>query len=192
MGATEVHAKKLGIIGYGNIDSQLAVLAKAIGMRVIFYDRTDKLQHGNVHSRPKASMNCSPGPTLSRCTCPTRQNARHDHRARDPRHAVRRLFKQQCPQQGRPHRRSRCPSQRPAPPRRGDRCLPRRAQVQCRHIRLAITGSRQRHSDTTRRRFHRRGTGAYRLGSRPQVHRVIRRRHHGQRYQFPAGPALAA
>jgi D-3-phosphoglycerate dehydrogenase / 2-oxoglutarate reductase len=48
MGATEVLAKKLRIIGYGNIGSQLAVLAKAFGMRVIFYDRTDKLQHGNV------------------------------------------------------------------------------------------------------------------------------------------------
>jgi D-3-phosphoglycerate dehydrogenase len=48
MGATEVRAKKLGIIGYGNIGSHLAMLAEAIGMRGIFYDRTDKLQHGNV------------------------------------------------------------------------------------------------------------------------------------------------
>ena len=48
VGSTEVRAKTLGIVGYGNIGSQLAVLAEAIGMRVIFFDRTDKLQHGNV------------------------------------------------------------------------------------------------------------------------------------------------
>ncbi|MGE0854941.1 MAG: phosphoglycerate dehydrogenase [Hyphomicrobiaceae bacterium] len=48
IGSGEVRAKTLGIVGYGNIGSQLAVLAEAIGMRVIFYDRTDKLQHGNV------------------------------------------------------------------------------------------------------------------------------------------------
>lgn len=48
VGATEVRAKTLGIVGYGNIGSQLAVLAEAIGMRVIYYDHTDKLRHGNV------------------------------------------------------------------------------------------------------------------------------------------------
>ncbi len=47
-GAGEVRAKTLGIVGYGNIGSQLAVLAEAIGMRVIFFDLTDKLRHGNV------------------------------------------------------------------------------------------------------------------------------------------------
>ena len=46
--AYEVRGKTLGIVGYGNIGSQLAVLAEAMGMRVIFYDRTDKLRHGNV------------------------------------------------------------------------------------------------------------------------------------------------
>ena len=44
----EVRGKTLGIIGYGNIGSQLAVLAEAMGMRVIYYDHTDKLRHGNV------------------------------------------------------------------------------------------------------------------------------------------------
>lgn len=48
IGANEVRAKTLGIVGYGNIGSQLAMLAEAMGMRVIFYDRTDKLRHGNV------------------------------------------------------------------------------------------------------------------------------------------------
>ena len=48
VGANEVRAKTLGIIGYGNIGSQLAMLAEAMGMRVIYFDRTDKLRHGNV------------------------------------------------------------------------------------------------------------------------------------------------
>jgi D-3-phosphoglycerate dehydrogenase len=34
--------------GYGNIGTQLAVIAEAMGMRVIYYDHTDKLRHGNV------------------------------------------------------------------------------------------------------------------------------------------------
>lgn len=44
----EIRGKTLGIVGYGNIGSQLAVLAEAMGMRVIYYDHTDKLRHGNV------------------------------------------------------------------------------------------------------------------------------------------------
>ncbi|MBX9590476.1 MAG: phosphoglycerate dehydrogenase [Hyphomonadaceae bacterium] len=47
-GSSEVRGKTLGIVGYGNIGSQLAVLAEAIGMRVIYHDHTDKLRHGNV------------------------------------------------------------------------------------------------------------------------------------------------
>jgi len=50
-GAHEVRGKTLGIIGYGNIGSQLAGLAEAMGMRVIFYDPTDKLNRGNVEPR---------------------------------------------------------------------------------------------------------------------------------------------
>ncbi|MGL4286288.1 MAG: phosphoglycerate dehydrogenase [Phreatobacter sp.] len=44
----EIRGKTLGIVGYGNIGSQLAVLAEAMGMRVIYFDQTDKLRHGNV------------------------------------------------------------------------------------------------------------------------------------------------
>jgi D-3-phosphoglycerate dehydrogenase / 2-oxoglutarate reductase len=44
----EVRGKTLGIIGYGNIGSQLSYLAEAIGMRVVFFDHTDKLRHGNT------------------------------------------------------------------------------------------------------------------------------------------------
>ncbi len=50
VGCHEVRGKTLGIIGYGNIGSQLAVLAEAMGMRVLFHDRVDKLRHGNVEA----------------------------------------------------------------------------------------------------------------------------------------------
>jgi len=43
-----VRGKTLGIVGYGNIGTQLAVLAEGMGMRVIYHDHTDKLSHGNV------------------------------------------------------------------------------------------------------------------------------------------------
>jgi D-3-phosphoglycerate dehydrogenase len=46
----EVRAKKLGIVGYGNIGSQLSVLASALGMHVYFYDVEPKLAHGNARS----------------------------------------------------------------------------------------------------------------------------------------------
>jgi len=50
----EVRGKTLGIIGYGNIGSQLSNLAEAFGMRVVFYDHTDRLRHGNTE--PTASL----------------------------------------------------------------------------------------------------------------------------------------
>jgi D-3-phosphoglycerate dehydrogenase len=44
----EIRGKKIGIIGYGNIGSQLSVLAEAIGMEVHFYDLDEKLPLGNA------------------------------------------------------------------------------------------------------------------------------------------------
>ncbi len=46
--AREVRGKNLGIIGYGNIGKQLSVLAEALGMRVYYYDREDRLALGNA------------------------------------------------------------------------------------------------------------------------------------------------
>ncbi|MEO6508820.1 MAG: phosphoglycerate dehydrogenase, partial [Patescibacteria group bacterium] len=47
-GSHEVRGKRLGIIGYGNIGSQLSVLAEMMGMEVYFYDIVDKLALGNA------------------------------------------------------------------------------------------------------------------------------------------------
>ncbi len=46
----EVRGKKLGIIGYGNIGSQLSVIASGLGMHVYYYDTENKLSHGNAQS----------------------------------------------------------------------------------------------------------------------------------------------
>src|SRR5687768_17991092 len=47
-GSYELRGKTLGIIGYGNIGSQVSVLAEAMGMKVIFYDTETKLPLGNA------------------------------------------------------------------------------------------------------------------------------------------------
>lgn len=47
-GSYELRGKTLGIIGYGNIGSQVSVLAEAIGMKVLFYDTGTKLPLGNA------------------------------------------------------------------------------------------------------------------------------------------------
>nr|MDO8109029.1 phosphoglycerate dehydrogenase [Candidatus Sigynarchaeota archaeon] len=48
----EVRHKKLGIVGYGNIGTQLSYMAESVGMHVYFYDILPKLPHGNAMSVP--------------------------------------------------------------------------------------------------------------------------------------------
>jgi D-3-phosphoglycerate dehydrogenase len=47
-GAHEIRGRTLGIVGYGNIGTQLSVLAENLGMKVLFYDAADKLALGNA------------------------------------------------------------------------------------------------------------------------------------------------
>jgi D-3-phosphoglycerate dehydrogenase / 2-oxoglutarate reductase len=47
--SNEIRNSTLGLIGYGNIGSQLSVLAEAIGLRVQYYDVEEKLALGNAN-----------------------------------------------------------------------------------------------------------------------------------------------
>jgi D-3-phosphoglycerate dehydrogenase / 2-oxoglutarate reductase len=60
-GSYEVRGKKLGIIGYGKIGSQLSVLAEDMGMEVYYYDTLEKLAMGNArkcHSLKELLKKC--------------------------------------------------------------------------------------------------------------------------------------
>lgn len=48
----EIRGKTIGIIGYGNIGSQVSVLAEALGMRVVYHDIIAKLSLGNATQLP--------------------------------------------------------------------------------------------------------------------------------------------
>lgn len=47
-GSREIRGRTLGIIGYGNIGTQLSNVAEAVGLRVVFFDTADQLAHGNA------------------------------------------------------------------------------------------------------------------------------------------------
>lgn len=49
-GSYELRGKTMGIVGYGNIGTQVSILAEALGMKVIFYDIVTKLPLGNAES----------------------------------------------------------------------------------------------------------------------------------------------
>ena len=50
--AYEVRGKTLGLVGYGNIGSQISVMAESVGMKVRFYDTVTKLPLGNAQQVP--------------------------------------------------------------------------------------------------------------------------------------------
>ncbi|HMH23103.1 MAG TPA: phosphoglycerate dehydrogenase [Puia sp.] len=50
-GSYELRGKTLGIIGYGNIGTQVSILAEGLGMKVIFYDTVTKLPLGNAEAK---------------------------------------------------------------------------------------------------------------------------------------------
>ena len=53
--SVEIRGKTLGIIGYGHIGTQVAILAESLGMNIVYYDIEKKLSLGN--SKPLSSLN---------------------------------------------------------------------------------------------------------------------------------------
>ncbi len=51
-GAREVRGKKLGIVGYGHIGTQIGLLAEGVGMQVSYFDIETKLALGNARAAP--------------------------------------------------------------------------------------------------------------------------------------------
>lgn len=49
-GSHELRGKTIGIVGYGNIGSQVSVLAEALGLHVVYYDIVTKLPLGNAQA----------------------------------------------------------------------------------------------------------------------------------------------
>ncbi|KAJ3071180.1 hypothetical protein HDU98_005697 [Podochytrium sp. JEL0797] len=50
-GCTEVRGKKLGIVGYGQVGSQLGVMAEALSLEVVFYDVNSQMPMGRAKAR---------------------------------------------------------------------------------------------------------------------------------------------
>jgi len=50
-GSYELRGKTMGIIGYGNIGSQVSILAESLGLKVIFYDVETKMPLGNAEDK---------------------------------------------------------------------------------------------------------------------------------------------
>ena len=62
-GSREARGKKLGIVGYGHIGTQIGVLAETLGMQVLFYDIETQAGAWAMRGRCRRSMRCSKRPT---------------------------------------------------------------------------------------------------------------------------------
>jgi D-3-phosphoglycerate dehydrogenase len=80
-GSFELRGKTMGIIGYGNIGTQLSVMAEAMGMRVQFYDIETKLPLGNAQARKSIKEIVSSSDIISLHVPETNQTKNLIHKA---------------------------------------------------------------------------------------------------------------
>ena len=136
VGSFEARGKKLGIIGYGHIGTQLGILAESLGMHVYFYDIESKLPLGNATQVQHLSdlLNMSDVVSLH---AGKRLYEEYDWRGRAGADETRRAADQRLSR----HRGGypgavRCAGEQ-APGGRGDRRLPDRAGDQQRSVQLS-------------------------------------------------------
>jgi D-3-phosphoglycerate dehydrogenase len=73
-GCHEVRNKTLGIVGYGNVGSQLGVLAEALSLRVIFYDNQSIMPIGRAQPMDSLSDLLKESDFVSICVSSTPEN----------------------------------------------------------------------------------------------------------------------
>ena len=133
----EIRGKTLGVIGYGNIGSQLGVMAEALGMHVQFYDVVKRLNLGNARQLDSFDelLSTSDVVTLHVPELPTTRNMIG---ARETRADEKDGRVDQCvARQRRRSRRAGGSAQAPTTARRRDRRLSGRTEVERRSVRVA-------------------------------------------------------
>ena len=77
-GSYELRGKTMGIIGYGNIGTQVSVLAESLGMKVIFYDIITKLPLGNAVAKKSLKDVVSVSDIITIACSGNGSNKKHD------------------------------------------------------------------------------------------------------------------
>ena len=174
-GSHEVRGRTLGIVGYGNIGTQLSNVAEALGLRVIFFDTADRLAHGNARRMPSLDALLAEADVVSLHVDGRPGNAGFFGEAEFAQDEAALAVHQRRPRHGR-RRRGAAPSHRGGPHRRrGARRLPRRAEGAGRRVPVRAPRPRQRDPDAARRRLDPGGPGGDRLVRGRQARGVRRR-----------------
>ena len=161
-GAHEVRGRTLGIVGYGNIGSQLSVVAESLGMRVYFYDVADKLALGNARRCASLDELLEVAETVTLHVDGRPGNAGLFGAEQFAKMRPRSLFLNLCRGIVVDHEALREPPAQRPPRRRRGRRLRRRAEDGRRPVRLQPAGPAERDPDPAHRRLHRGGPGGHR------------------------------
>ena len=190
--AREVRGKTLGIVGYGNIGTQLSVMAEALGMDVCFYDVVTKLPLGNARMMPSLEelLEVADVVTLHVPETPLTQGMMGARAVRA--HEEGGQVHQRLARHRRGHRGGGGALEQQAHRGRRLRRLPRGAGGQRRGVRLPAAPVRQRHPDPAHRGLHPRGPGQHRHRGLGEARALQRQRLDAVRGELPGGGAARA